>query len=100
MKYFGKIVISCFDVMFNVYDWDIIDDKYVVLVRKWEVKKWVDLSGKVCWYGCRCGYFYMGIFLCSFYRGFGVLLCDLENFVDVIKFVMKECEDVGLFCEF
>ena len=33
------------------------------------------------------------------HRGLGVPPCDLENLADAIKFVMKECEDAGLFCE-
>lgn len=99
MKHPGKIVISCPDVMFNIYDRDITDDKYAALARKWEVKKWVDSSGKVRWYGCRRGHSYTGTSSCSFHRGLGVPPCDLENLADAIKFVMKECEDAGLFCE-
>lgn len=99
MKHPGKIVISCPDVMFNIYDRDITDDKYAALARKWEVKKWVDSSGKVRWYGCRRGHSYTGTSSCGFHRGLGVPPCDLENLADAIKFVMKECEDAGLFCE-
>ena len=85
--------------MFNIYQREIPDDKYYALAHKWEVKKWVDSDGRVRWYGCRRGYSHTSSGSCSFHTGLGVPPCDLENLADAIKFVMKECEDAGLFCE-
>ena len=95
-----KIVVSCPDVMFNTYFREIPDKRYVDLARKWDVKKWVESSGRVRWYGCRRGHSHTSSDTCSFNSGIGVPPCDLENLADAIKFVMKECEDAGLFCEF
>lgn len=36
---------------------------------------------------------------CSRETGLAVPPCDLENLADLIKFVMKECEDAGVYCE-
>lgn len=99
LKHPEKIVVSCPDVMFNVYPREIPDDKYTGLAQKWEVKKWVDSDGRVRWYGCRRGHSHTNSGSCSFNTGLGVPPCDLENLADAIKFVMKECEDAGLFCE-
>ena len=85
--------------MFNIYPREIPDDKFTGLARKWEVKKWVDSDGRVRWYGCRRGHSHTNSGACSFNTGLGVPPCDLENLADAIKFVMKECEDAGLFCE-
>ena len=86
--------------MFNTYFREIPDKRYVDLARKWDVKKWVESSGRVRWYGCRRGHPHTSSDTCSFNSGIGVPPCDLENLADAIKFVMKECEDAGLFCEF
>lgn len=99
VKHPGKIVVSCPDVMFNIYPREIADDEYTSLAQKWEVKKWVDSDGRVRWYGCRRGHSHTNSGACSFNTGLGVPPCDLENLADAIKFVMKECEDAGLFCE-
>lgn len=85
--------------MFNIYPREIADDTYTSLAQKWEVKKWVDSDGRVRWYGCRRGHSHTNSGACSFNTGLGVPPCDLENLADAIKFVMKECEDAGLFCE-
>ena len=85
--------------MFNIYHREIPDAKYTSLAQKWEVKKWVDSDGRVRWYGCRHGHSHTNSGSCSFDTGLGVPPCDLENLADAIKFVMKECEDAGLFCE-
>jgi len=98
-KHPEKVVVSCPDVMFNIYHREIPDDKYTSLAQKWEVKKWVDSDGRVRWYGCRHGHSHTNSGSCSFDTGLGVPPCDLENLADAIKFVMKECEDAGLFCE-
>ena len=94
-----KIVVSCPDVMFNTYSREIPDGSYEALARKWSVKKWVESNGRVRWYGCRRGHSHTSSDTCSFQAGIGVPPCDLENLADAIKFVMKECEDAGLFCE-
>lgn len=99
MNHPGEIVVSCPDIMFNIYNREITDDKYAALAKKWEVKKWVESNGRVRWYGCRRGHSYTSSSSCSFSRGFGVPPCDLENLADAIKFVMKACEEAGLFCE-
>ena len=98
-KHPEKVVFSCPDVMFNVYSRDIPDERYAPLATKWNVKKWVESSGRVRWYGCRRGISYAISRSCSFDTGFAVPPCDLENLADAIKFVMKECEEAGLFCE-
>lgn len=98
-KHPRKVVISCPDVMFNVNSRDIPDKKYAALARKWEVKKWVESNGRVRWYGCRRGYKHTSSDSCGLRSGIGVPPCDLENLADAIKFVMKECEEAGLFCE-
>ena len=94
-----KVVVSCPDVMFNIYSRDIPDERYAALARKWQVKKWVESNGRIRWYGCRRGYAHTHSDSCSLRSGIGVPPCDLENLADAIKFVMKECEDAGLFCE-
>lgn len=98
-KHPEKVVFSCPDVMFNVYSRDIPDEGYAPLATKWNLKKWVESSGRVRWYGCRRGISYAISESCSFDTGFAVPPCDLENLADAIKFVMRECEDAGLFCE-
>ena len=32
-------------------------------------------------------------------KGFSVLPCDLENLANAVKFIMKVCEEAGLYCE-
>ena len=98
-KHPEKVVVSCPDVMFNIYSREIPDERYGALARKWDVKKWVESNGRVRWYGCRRGHSHTSADSCSFHSGIGVPPCDLENLADAIKFVMKECEDAGLFCE-
>jgi len=98
-KHPEKVVVSCPDVMFNIYSREIPDERYGALARKWDVKKWVESNGRVRWYGCRRGHSHTSSDSCSFHSGIGVPPCDLENLADAIKFVMKECEDAGLFCE-
>ena len=94
-----KVVVSCPDVMFNIYSRDIADERYATLAGKWHVKKWVESNGRVRWYGCKGNYAHDREDSCTFNSGIGVPPCDLENLADAIKFVMKECEDAGLFCE-
>ena len=95
----GLVVVSCPDVMFNIYDREVPDANYADLANKWHVKKWVDSSGRIRWYGCRKGPWYTRSGLCNLGAGLAVPPCDLENLADAIKFVMKECEEAGLFCE-
>ena len=92
-----RLVISCPDVMFNTYEREIPDNKYVDLAQKWKVKKWVDSDGRVRWYGCRGGHTKTSS--CNRMKGVAVPPCDLENLADAIKFVMKECENAGVYCE-
>ena len=92
-----RLVISCPDVMFNTYEREIPDNKYVALAEKWKVKKWVDSDGRVRWYGCRGGHAKTSS--CNRMKGVAVPPCDLENLADAIKFVMKECENAGVYCE-
>ncbi|XP_068743344.1 uncharacterized protein [Montipora capricornis] len=94
-----KVVVSCPDVMFNIYSRDIPDERFATLAGKWHVKKWVESNGRVRWYGCKGNYAHDREDSCTFNSGIGVPPCDLENLADAIKFVMKECEDAGLFCE-
>ena len=98
-KHPEKVVVSCPDVMFNTYSREIPDKRYAALARKWQVKKWVESNGKVRWYGCRRGHPHTSSDACNFHSGIAVPPCDLENLADAIKFVMKECEEAGLFCE-
>ena len=91
---------SCPDVMFNIHTNPTPNSNYVQLANKWEIKKWIDADGNVRWYGCRRGYEHnIGSSVCSMTKGVANPPCDLENFADAIKFVMKECEDAGMFCE-
>ena len=69
----------------------------MALAEKWKVKKWVDSDGRVRWYGCRGGHAKTSS--CSRMKGVAVPPCDLENLADAIKFVMKECENAGVYCE-
>ena len=97
LKHPERLVISCPDVMFNTYEREIPDNKYVDLAQKWKVKKWVDSDGRVRWYGCRGGH--TKTTSCNRMKGVAVPPCDLENLADAIKFVMKECENAGVYCE-
>ena len=79
---------------------EIPHEKYVALANKWDVKKWINSDGTIRWYGCRRG----GrpndnTASCRKQSGLLVPPCDLENLADMIKFVMKECENAGLLCE-
>ena len=85
--------------MFNTYERDIPDQKYAALAQKWDVKKWVDSNGRVRWYGCRGGDGHDNTSSCSRQTGLAVPPCDLENLADAIKFIMKECEHAGVYCE-
>ena len=85
--------------MFNVQPRDVPDAKYVAVAEKHEIKRWVEANGRVRWYGCRRGYDYNSGSSCSLTKGIGVPPCDLANLAEVVKFIMKECEDAGLFCE-
>ena len=69
----------------------------MALAEKWKVKKWVDSDGRVRWYGCRGGHDKTSS--CNRMRGVAVPPCDLENLADAITFVMKECENAGVYCE-
>ncbi|KAL9982210.1 hypothetical protein ACROYT_G011023 [Oculina patagonica] len=99
LKHPEKVVVSCPDVMFNTYEREIPDHKYAALSQKWDVKKWVDSNGRVRWYGCRGGHNHDNTSSCSRQTGLAVPPCDLENLADAIKFIMKECEDAGVYCE-
>jgi hypothetical protein len=94
-----KIVVSCPDVMFDSHDRQIPDQKYAALAQKWDVMKWVESDGRVRWYGCRRGYNYTTNSHCSRPQGITVPPCDLENLADAVKFVMKKCEETGVYCE-
>ena len=85
--------------MFDTYEREIPDQKYTALAQKWDVKKWVESDGRVRWYGCRRGYSHTSKTPCKRKTGLGVPPCDLENLADAIKFVIKECENVGIYCE-
>lgn len=85
--------------MFNVQPRVVKDADYVAVARKHDIKRLVDANGRVHWYGCRRGYAYTGDVTCSLTKGLGVPPCDLANLAEVVKFIMKECEDAGLFCE-
>lgn len=96
----GNVAVSCPDIMFNIHTNPLPDSYYAQLASKWEIKKWVEASGQVRWYGCRRGYQHnIGTQSCSMSKGVANPPCDLENFADAIKFLMKECEDAGLYCE-
>ncbi|XP_032226808.2 uncharacterized protein LOC5502641 [Nematostella vectensis] len=95
-----RLSLSCPDVMFNIYTSPVSDQAYVDFARKWDIKKWLDPDGRVRWYGCRRGHEYTSSSsTCSLTKSLAVPPCDLENLADAIKFVMKECENAGLFCE-
>lgn len=91
----GSLAVTCPDVMFNTYTKTIDDRSYVELAKKWEIKKWVEADGKVRWYGCRRP----GSSSCSLTTGLSNPPCELENLADAIKFIMRECEKAGMFCE-
>ena len=100
LKHPEKVVVSCPDVMFETHVQEIPHEKYVALANKWDVKKWINSDGTIRWYGCRRG----GrpndnTASCRKQSGLLVPSCDLENLADMIKFVMKECENAGLLCE-
>lgn len=100
LKHPEKVVVSCPDVMFETRVQEIPHEKYVALANKWDVKKWINSDGTIRWYGCRRG----GrpndnTASCRKQSGLLVPSCDLENLADMIKFVMKECENAGLLCE-
>ena len=90
--------------MFDTYEREIPDEKYVALAQKWDVKKWVESDGRVRWYGCRRGGHPVdNKSSCSKAQtgppGLAVPPCDLENLADMVKFTMKECENAGVYCE-
>ena len=85
--------------MFNTFEREIPDHKYAALAQKWDVKKWVESDGRVRWYGCRAGHIHDNTSSCSRQTGLAVPPCDLENLAEAIKFIMKECEDAGVYCE-
>uniref|UniRef100_A0A6P8J045 Uncharacterized protein LOC116305542 n=1 Tax=Actinia tenebrosa TaxID=6105 RepID=A0A6P8J045_ACTTE len=86
--------------MFNINTRKVDDESYVELAKKWDIKKWVESDGQVRWYGCRRGYRHnQGTSKCSLTKGLGNPPCELENLADAIKFIMRECEKAGLFCE-
>ena len=85
--------------MFYINTRDIKDEEYVTFANKYEIKRIVDPDGRVRWYGCRRGYAHTSPNLCSFGKGMGLPPCDMENLADTIKFLMKECENAGIFCE-
>lgn len=89
--------------MFDTYQREIVDESYVALTQKWDVKKWVESNGRVRYYGCRRGYSYTNKRPCTRpghrAKGFSVLPCDLENLANAVKFIMKVCEEAGLYCE-
>ena len=99
LKHPDKVIVNCPDVMFNTFVREIPDPKYLALTQKWRVKKWVESDGRVRWYGCRRGYSHTSSKRCGDKKGLGVPPCDLENLADAIKFTMKACEDVGIYCE-
>ena len=101
LKHPEKVVVSCPDVMFETHELEIPDEKYVALAQKWDVKRWVESNGTVRWYGCRRGEHPIdNKASCSRSQtGLAVPPCDLENLLDMVKFVMKECENAGVYCE-
>lgn len=101
LKHPEKVVASCPDVMFDTYEQEVPDEKYVHLTQKWDVKKWVESNGRVRWYGCRRGgHAHDNKSSCGISAtGLAVPPCDLENLADMVKFIMKECENAGIYCE-
>ena len=101
LKHPEKVVASCPDVMFNIYEQEIPDEKYDALAQKWDVKKWVESNGQVRWYGCRRGgHAHDSKSSCGIpATGLAVPPCDLENLADIVKFIMKECENAGIYCQ-
>ena len=83
--------------MFETHVQEIPHEKYVALANKWDVKKWINSDGTIRWYGCRRPN--DNTASCRKQSGLLVPPCDLENLADMIKFVMKECENAGLLCE-
>ena len=101
LKHPEKVVASCPDVMFDTYEREIPDEKYVALAKKWDLKKWVESNGRVRWYGCRRGgHAHSGKSSCRFRaKGLTVPPCDLENLADIVKFILNECEKAGIYCQ-
>ncbi|PFX11783.1 uncharacterized protein LOC111319224 [Stylophora pistillata] len=99
LKHPEKVVVSCPDVMFDTYEPEVPDEKYDALVKKWDVKKWVESNGRVRWYGCRRGTHNSKSSCGIPGKGFTVPPCDLENLADIVKFIMRECENTGIHCQ-
>ena len=103
LKHPEKFVVSCHNVMFDTYEREVPDERYVALAQKWDVKKWVESSGRVRWYGCRRAYSHTSKRSCTRLghreKGMAIPPCDLENLADAVKFIMKVCEEAGLYCE-
>ena len=71
----------------------------MALAEKWDVKKWIESDGRIRWYGCRGDHLHDNTSSCPWQTGLAVPPCDLENLADIIKFIMKECENAGVYCE-
>lgn len=89
LDYGEIVVVICLDVMFYMYNFLVCDEEFVNFVNKYNIKKIVEVDGIICWFGCWRGLKYWDGEKCFLKLGLVVLLCCLENIVDVIKFVME-----------
>ena len=94
-----ELVVSCPDVMFNIMSRDVRDEELVTFANQHEIHRIVEANGRVRWFGCRLGYPHTSSRLCSQTKGLGLSPSQMENAADAMKFLMKECEDAGAFCE-
>ena len=94
-----ELAVSCPDVMFNIMSRDVRDEELVTFANQHDIHRIVEANGRVRWFGCRLGYPYTSSRLCSQTKGLGLSPSQMENAADAIKFLMKECEAAGAFCE-
>ena len=95
-----KISASCPDVMFQINTRDRSDEDLVAFANKHAIHRIVEPCGQVRWYGCRLGRSYTAGRACPKRKGLAVSPADMENLADAVKFVMRECENAGIYyCE-
>ena len=94
-----KISVSCPDVMFQINTRDRSDEDLVAFANKHAIHRIVEPCGQVRWYGCRLGRSYTAGRACPKRKGLALSPADMENLADAVKFIMRECENAGIYCE-
>ena len=95
----GKVSVSCPDVMFQINTHDRSDEDLVAFANKHVIHRIVEPCGQVRWYGCRLGRSYTSGWACPKKKGLALSPSDMENLADAVKFIMRECENAGIYCE-